>query len=169
MNSGYLCQNAQNMIQRIQTIFLLLVIILGVAFSFVPVLEFASMDAFYVMNAYKTVASNDVTTVIAKNMGVGTIQGIVIVLTVVIIFLFKNRQLQIKMAKLNILLIAFQIAAIVMYSDAVKAAINPNVEEVVTSFKLGALVPVVSLVLTYLSIHFIKKDEALVKSADRLR
>jgi len=157
------------MIQRIQSVLLILVVVLGVVFSFVPILAFTANDLIYVMNAYKTVAFNDASEVIAKNMGVGTLQGIVILLTLVIIFLFKNRQLQLKLAKLNILLIAFQIGAIVMYSDVAKAAIDTNSKEVVTSFKMGAVIPVISLILTYLAIHFIKKDEALVKAADRLR
>ena len=157
------------MIQRIQTVFLAVVIILGVVFSFVPILAFTTTDMDYVMYAYKTVSVNDVTLVVAKNMGVGVLQGIVLLLSLVIIVLFKNRQLQLKLAKLNILLIAFQIAAIVMYSDVAKKAINTNLEEVVVSFKLGAIIPVISLILTYLAIHFIKKDEALVKAADRLR
>ncbi|MCO6498788.1 MAG: DUF4293 domain-containing protein [Vicingus serpentipes] len=155
------------MIQRIQTVFLALVVILGVVFFFVPILAFTSADAIYVMNAYKTVAINDATIVIAKNMGVGVLQGIVLLLALVIIFIYKNRQLQLKLAKFNILLIAFQIAAVVMYSDVAKTAIHTATTEV--SFKLGAIIPVLSLILTYLTIRFIKKDDELVRAADRLR
>jgi len=157
------------MIQRVQTILLAIVVILGVIFSFLPTLGFSGYEADYVMNAYKTVAVDDVTTVVAKNMGVGVMQGLVFLVAFITIFLYKNRSLQIKLSKLNILLIALQIAAVVMYSDVVKTAIGPNANDVLVSFKFGAVIPVVNLILTYLAIRFVKKDDNLIKSADRLR
>lgn len=156
------------MIQRIQTVFILLVAILGVVFSFVPILFFSHGDTEFLMGAYKTI---NITTeaVLTKNMGVGVLQGIVILLAVVIVMLYKNRALQMKLGKLTILLLALQIAAIVMYSDSAKTAINAIEGEVSTGFQFGAIIPVLSLVLTYLAIRFIKKDDELVRSADRLR
>ncbi len=157
------------MLQRIQTIFLVLVVILGVLFSFLPILGFMGYETNYVMNAYKTVAVDDATIIIAKNMGVGVMQGLVFLVALGTIFLYKNRSLQMKLSKLNILLLALQIAAIVMYSDAIKTAIGPNANDVLVSFKFGSVIPVISLILTYLAIRFIKKDDSLVRSADRLR
>lgn len=157
------------MLQRIQTIFLALVVILGVLFSFSPILGFTGYETEYVMNAYKTLAVNDEANVIAKNMGVGVMQGLVFIVALAALFLYKNRSLQMKLGKLNILLISLQIAAIVMYSDTVKMAVGPNVNDVLVSFKFGAVIPVISLILTYLAIRFIKKDDNLIRSADRLR
>jgi len=78
--------------------------------------------------------------------------------------------LQMKLAKLNILLIALQIVAVVFYNDAAKLAIGgEEVDQVIVGFKFGSILPVLSLICTYLSIHFIKKDDKLVKAADRLR
>jgi hypothetical protein len=155
------------MIQRIQTIFLALVAILGIVFSFLPILEFTGYETTSVMSAYKTISLEGV--VILKNMGVGVLQGIVILLVLVIVFMFKKRQLQIKLGKLTILLIAIQIAAIVFYSDAVKAAIQTDPNDVLVAFKAGAIIPVLSLIFTYLAVHFIKKDDKMVRAADRLR
>lgn len=157
------------MLQRIQTVFLALVVILGIVFSFLPILGFSGYEADYIMNAYKTVSVDDATNIIAKNMGVGAMQGLVLLVALATMFLFKNRSLQMKLGKLNILLIALQIAAIVMYSDMVKTAIGPNANDVLVSFKFGSVIPVVSLILTYLAIRFIKKDDNLIRSADRLR
>jgi len=155
------------MIQRIQTIFLVLVVLLGVVASFLPLLEFNGYEASYLMNAYKTVLSDG--TMLTKNMGVGALQGIIQLVALATIFLFKKRQLQIKLGKLNILLIAFQIAAIVLYSDVVREAIGPNPEEIIVSLKLGAIIPVLSLLFSYLAVYFIKKDDKMVRAADRLR
>jgi glucan phosphoethanolaminetransferase (alkaline phosphatase superfamily) len=157
------------MIQRIQTVFLTLVVLLGVAASFLPILTFTSDGASYLMNLYKTVASEELSIVLTKNMGVGAMQGIVQLTAIATLLLFKNRSLQIKIGKLTILLIAFQIAAIVMYSDTVKSLIGKNPEDVIVDFNLGALLPVLSLICAYLAVHFIKKDDQLVRSADRLR
>jgi hypothetical protein len=157
------------MIQRIQTIFLALVVILGIIFSFVPVLGFTGYELDGMMYSYKTLGVGHGATVIANNMGVGVVQGLIILVALVSIFLFKNRGLQMKLGKLNILLIALQIAAIVMYIDTVKLAIGKPVEDVVVSFEIGSIIPLISLILTYLSIRFIKKDEKLVRAADRLR
>ncbi|MFB0925309.1 MAG: DUF4293 family protein [Vicingaceae bacterium] len=95
--------------------------------------------------------------------------GIVQLVALVAILLFKNRSLQIKIGKLIILLIAFQIAAIVMYSDTVKSLMDVSPEDVVISFKFGAVLPVISLICAYLAVYYIRKDDKLVRSADRLR
>ena len=157
------------MIQRIQTIFLALVVILGVAASFLPILEFTGYEATYIMDLYKTVVIDDVTTILNKNMGIGVLQGTIQLIALATIFLFKKRQLQIKLGKLNILLIATQIAVIVLYSDVAKEATGVDLNEIVVSVQMGAAIPVLSLIFTYLAVHFIKKDDKLVRAADRLR
>ena len=157
------------MLQRIQTIFLVLVIILGILFSFSPILEYSFNDLTYVMNAYKSVSIGDTSQIISKNMGTGVLQGLVIIITIIVVLLYTNRPIQIKLCKLNILLIALQIAAIVMYNDVAKTAISANTENIELSFKFGAIIPIISLIMCYLAIHFIKKDDELVRSADRLR
>ncbi|MCB0409919.1 MAG: DUF4293 domain-containing protein [Flavobacteriales bacterium] len=157
------------MIQRVQTLFLIGVILLGVLFSFVPVLGFTAYEATYVMSAYKVVLSKDVTSVVSGNMGVGVLEGVIMIVTLIVIFLYKNRQLQMKLLKLNILLITLQVVALMMYVDVAKAAIGPNENDVLVGFEIGCFIPVLSLLLTYLAIRFIKKDDKLVRAADRLR
>jgi glucan phosphoethanolaminetransferase (alkaline phosphatase superfamily) len=157
------------MIQRVQSLLLAIVVILSIVFSFLPIFEFVGYEATYVMNAYKTHLVDNVNEVISKNMGVGVLQGVIMLLSVVVIFLFKKRQLQMKLLKLNLLLITLQIVAIVMYTDVAKEAIGPNPNDVVMGLQMGAAIPVLCLILVYVSIHFIKKDEALVRAADRLR
>lgn len=157
------------MIQRIQTIFLALVVLLGVAASFFPILLFTGMDGSAVMNLYKTTIVDNPDIILTKNMGIGAMQGIVQLVALATIFLFKNRSLQIKLGKLTILLIAFQIAAVVMYSDVVKSASGFDGTEPSINFEFGAIIPVLSLIFTYLAVHFIKKDDKMVRAADRLR
>jgi len=157
------------MLQRIQSVLLAVVVLLSIGFSFLSLFEFSGYEATYVMGAYKTTLVGDATSVIAKSMGVGVLQGIILLVSLVVIFLFKKRQLQMKLLKLNLLLITLQIVAIVMYTDAVKSAMGPNPEDIVMGLKIGAAVPVLCLILVYVAIRFIKKDEDLVRAADRLR
>lgn len=160
------------MIQRVQSLLLLFIIILGILFSFSPILEIAFQDKIYIMNAYNTYNFSEaegINLVTFKNIGIGTLGGITILLSIAIIFLFKNRQLQIKLSKLLLLLLTFQVVAIFVYLDASKAFLNPTKFPLEIHYKIGMFLPFISLILSYLTIRFIKKDEKLVRSADRLR
>lgn len=157
------------MIQRIQSVFLALVFVLGIVLFISPVLSFISYENVFIMNAYHTINSVD-NTVVSKNIGIGAMQGLIAILALISIFLYKKRQLQIKLCKFNILLVALQIAAIVMYIDVAKETISPDAPNgVLIGIKYGAIFPILSLIFLYLSIRFIKKDEDLIRSADRLR
>lgn len=157
------------MLQRIQTVYLGLVVILGFVFSFIPVLEFSYEGNQYFMNAYHTVLveENGVKDIF-RNMGVGTLSGLVVLNSLIVIFLYKKRQLQIKLCKLNILLLALEVAGIALYADAAKELIAIE-GEVETKMTFGIFIPVISLILTYLATRAIRKDEELVRAADRLR
>ena len=62
------------MIQRIQTVFLALVVLLGVAASFLSIMTFTGGEGSYIMNLYKTViGSNESGEFLTKNMGVGAL------------------------------------------------------------------------------------------------
>ncbi len=157
------------MIQRIQSVFLALIFVVGMLLFIAPILSFTSYENSFVMNAYHTINSVD-NTVVSKNIGIGAMQGLVALLALVSVFLYKKRQLQIKLCKLNILMVAIQIAAIVLYIDVAKETISPNApNDVLIGIKYGAIFPILSLIFLYLSIRFIKKDEDLIRSADRLR
>src|SRR5690606_9793440 len=113
------------MIQRIKSVFLLLVFILGALLFISPILSFISIEVSFQMNAYHTYNLTD-HLIVSKNIGIGAMQGLVALLALVTIFLFKKRQLQLKLCKLNLLLITVQIAAIVFYIDVAKEAISPQ-------------------------------------------
>ena len=158
------------MIQRIQSVFLLLVFVLGATLFVLPVLGFTSYESSYIMNAYHTFDITDASKIVSKNVGIGAMQGLISLLALATIFLYKKRQLQIKLCKLNLLLVTIQIAALVLYIDVAKEGISPtSPNDVIIGVKLGTFIPLISFVLLYLATRFIKKDEDLVRSADRLR
>ena len=84
-------------------------------------------------------------------------------LSLVSIFLFNNRKLQFVLGRLNILLNFFLLGVFVYWS-----LIIPGEMEI-SEKGIGMFFPVLSIVFLVLANKAIKKDEDLVKSADRFR
>lgn len=90
---------------------------------------------------------------------------LVIILSFVAILKYKNRKKQMQIIKIDIFFNILLIACIfLIYSKMINTRIN--VEE---EYNTGAFLPLLSLVFLVLSYRGVKKDEELVKSADRLR
>ena len=132
------------MIQRIQTVLLLLATIaMGLLFIF-PYVEVASDDYFVfeypIMSAFT---------------------AIVVIGFLITIFLYKNRNLQYRIARaLLLFIIAFVGYGIYQLSQV-------NFEQI--SFEFGGVLPIVAGILASFAASKIKQDEDLVRSVDRLR
>lgn len=86
-------------------------------------------------------------------------------LAIICIFLFKNRRLQFR---LSILGVIFSIGFLFLEYLKVEEFIKEK--KIVTgSYQLGALLPLVMIVFFIMAARGIYKDEKLVKSLDRLR
>jgi hypothetical protein len=85
-------------------------------------------------------------------------------LALIAILLFKNRPLQMKIALVSLLFILAGIgfSAYLLFTQA---------SEVMSSLQLGigAFLPILGIILIVLANRYIKKDEKLVRSMDRLR
>ncbi|WP_346881430.1 DUF4293 domain-containing protein [uncultured Algibacter sp.] len=84
-------------------------------------------------------------------------------LSIVAIFMFKNRKLQFVLGRLNIIL------NFILLGFFVYQSLNVSGETAVSEKGIGMFLPIVSIVLLALANKAIKKDEDLVKSVDRLR
>ncbi|GGK19466.1 hypothetical protein GCM10007962_11940 [Yeosuana aromativorans] len=84
-------------------------------------------------------------------------------LSLISIFMYKNRKLQFMLGRLNIILNFFLLGFFVYQS------LNVSGETVVSEKGIGMFLPIISIVLLVLANKAIKKDEDLVKSVDRLR
>ena len=140
------------MIQRIQSVYLLLVTVLLVVAICMPVGQFIGADG--------------VTAHVFKPLGVALADGgFQSTWGLFGIFLFRNRMLQIRMTIFSsILLIGYYIAFCV-FMFILKGDLDA------TAFQLGwaLCLPVVAIILNYLAFRAIYKDEVMVKAADRLR
>ncbi len=136
------------MLQRIQTIYLLLAAGVSAGLSmFLPYginedgIELYAKEVFFLLGMF-----------------VGSA-----VLSLVAIFLFKNRQLQFVLGRINILLNFILLGVFVYWSLTVSG------ETRVSEKGIGMIIPIISIVLLVMANKAIKRDENLVKSVDRLR
>ncbi len=153
------------MIQRIQSIFLLLAAIVMALLLFGP-MYFVSVDK-AVTNAapMETMLADGV---FETNDHIILLILVVVsmILPLVILFLFKNRVLQMKLGRINVTLIVLTLALSVILFLNDYRQISEGTE---ITIEFGYLAPVIAIILLALAIRFIKKDEKLVRSADRLR
>ena len=146
----------ENMIQRIQSLYLLIVILLNGGLIWIVKLWVNNENQdFYVVDSFSgesmILKIMSVLFYVAAFIGFWTI------------FKFKNRQLQFVMGRL-IILTNFIILGILVYFT-----LNLSGETIVSEKGIGLLIPILSVVFVVLANKAIKKDEELVKSVDRLR
>lgn len=84
-------------------------------------------------------------------------------ISLVTIFMFKNRKLQFVLDRLNILLNFFLLGVFVYWSLSLPGEVD------ISEKGIGMFLPIISIVFLVLANKAIKKDEDLVKSVDRLR
>ncbi len=143
------------MIQRIQTVYLFLASIVSGGLIFVFNLWNTVKEKIFVVNLF----SKEVFTlkVIPLMFFMSAI------LSIVSIFLFKNRKLQFVLGRIIILINLF-LLGLLMY-----LSLNISGETTVSEKGIGMFLPIVVILLIVLANKAIKKDEDLVKSVDRLR
>lgn len=156
------------MIQRIQSVFLLLASAAGLLTFFFPIANFFSDNysiQFSVMGIEKfTDYSDDVS---VNTIPLMCCSAMIVILPFITIFLYKRRYLQIRITRFTIFLDLIFLALVFFYYV-------PNIEEVTLStaeyIKLvGIYLPLLSLILLILAIRFISKDEKKIRAADRIR
>ena len=161
------------MIQRIQTLYLLLVVILGTLLCIFSPVEFLLPDA------------TDYVSLHALDKWPLAVMSIAIpLLALVTIGLYKRRLLQVRLNIMNVVLCLGYYALLALYVAYIVKGYEPlgavscelstvncqlstvNCEWYLT---MWSAIPLVNVVLTMMATRRILKDEALVRAADRLR
>lgn len=148
------------MIQRIQTVFLLLAVLFLTLQTFTPMVLSKSPEPEGVFQDGRLLVSEYQVSL--------ALLAAAILASLITIFLFKNRKLQKNLVILSIvLIIACHIAGYFYFfpsgsqsTSTLQAGLKPAV---------GAVLPLFGLILLALAYRFIDKDEKIVKSMDRLR
>lgn len=160
------------MIQRIQTLYLLLVVALGITLCFVPVVQFVTPEGAEVVRAWELTALGMTETTVTELPAIqlnglwGLLLASIIipVMALVDIFLYNKRLLQARLNIFTIMLCLGYYGVLAIYIYLAKLMIDVDV------YVMGwACLPLVCLVLTVMATRRILKDEAMVRAADRLR
>jgi hypothetical protein len=156
------------MIQRIQTIYLLLALICVALMYAIPFAEISTSANNYIFNHNGLMSGEKNMAGLPYHIVIAILCGI----TLVTIFLYKKRSLQLKLGRLNFLLhVAF---VVILFFDADGAANAlmkelPEGEAILIAYKAGFYLPVAAIAFLMLANRSIKKDDELIRSLDRLR
>jgi len=161
------------MIQRIQTIYLLIVVALGITLCFVPVLQLVTPEEANELRIYELGASGlnlitneDCQPVVnlQGRWGLLVTTALIPLLALVDIFLYKKRLLQARLNIFTILLCLGYYGVLAIYVWLAKMSLGVD-----WHILPWAAIPLVCFVLTLMATRAILKDEALVRAADRIR
>jgi len=153
------------MIQRIQTLFLLGVLVLVSMLYFFPLAELIDPANISYSFLYRGIPSlTEGEAMLFKAYPVAILLTIIVLNVCVTIFSYKKRIRQIRLTVFNIFCM-LGMMGLVYYS------INSQVEEMnaIANYSIVNVFPLVGVVLSYLAIRHIGKDEAMVRSMDRIR
>jgi Domain of unknown function (DUF4293) len=156
------------MIQRIQSVYLLLVTVLMSLMIFFPLASLGLHDGqsvvFYSYGVNKYIFQGNAE-MITRTLPVLLLVCLTGIISFVNIFQFRRRVIQMRICLVNILLLALLLFGILLYYYIVKNSLP--VENHI--MKLPGIFPVVGIILTLLAYRNIHEDEILVQSYDHLR
>lgn len=162
------------MIQRIQSVYLLLAAVMGVLIFFFPIATYLSDTNYFNFMIY---AIENLSRDPFDEMGVvadritnwftiplSVLQILIVVIALITIFRYRKRTLQMRLNYLNIFLNVLLVGGIFYASTILEqeTGVRPQ-------YGIGGIFPLIAIVLTFLANHNIRKDERLIRSADRLR
>jgi uncharacterized membrane protein len=159
------------MLQRIQSVFLFLVVVFGVLALLFPIAEFTgdmNMLRFYLYSVedLSPAPFGDAAFTYGRwfTLPLALGQFFIILLAFITLFQYKRRIFQIRLNLLNILLNVLLIGGIFYYASMLETASGATAD-----YKIATLFPLLSVVMIFLANHYIRKDEKLIRSANRLR
>lgn len=172
------------MIQRIQTLYLFVVVVLFATMVATPLLDFkinnvkldvenkeqakpdvkVTKDVKVYQMTYKGIVDKESGDMLISTSLVTLYEIVVAVIALITIFLYKNRGSQIKLTIFNMVLqVGFYVVIAIYMYTAYKYA------ETDFDFHMPIVFPLISLILSYLAFRAIFKDDLLVKSLGRVR
>jgi len=147
------------MIQRIQTVFIFVATLLV---STLYKLKFADLVVNDELLTFTAKGISNSTEVVFDGLPILIFIGIIAILHVVVIFMFKKRLRQIRMLAFTMILLLGLFGMFFYFTYA-------GFENAKVAFKVPVAFPLVAIILDYLAIRAIGKDEALIRSMDRIR
>lgn len=147
------------MIQRVQTLYLLVSILLLGFLFLLPFAEIVVGSDVYLFN-YKGIMLNG--SVKESGMAISIFIAIIMAIHVYVISNFKKRIRQMRILVFTIILLLGLFGLFFFFTAY-------SFENAQISYKISMTFPLIAIILDYLAIRGIGKDEALIRSIDRIR
>lgn len=173
-HDSHFCQNFNSMLQRIQSVFLLFVAVIMIAILFLPMWnkidtaaqETVSLNAFQLVYSSYDAAGNFTVMATQDTFWISVFAILAAAVALFSIFQYKNRLRQIQLGALNSLVMAGCLGMTYYYATKGDQMLSPDT---VGNYQAGFFIIAGALLFNSLANRFIRRDDRLVKSADRIR
>lgn len=157
------------MIQRIQSLYLLVAAALVAVMFFTPLAWFADASSRIEMGTFAVLDAEGAR--VLSTLYLGLLLLLAGGLSLVTIFLFRRRLLQIRLCVVSMVLLAGGAVMEGVYYYLCRRAFFglEHMGEPLSGVRPAAVLPLVALLLVFLASRAILRDELLVRSADRIR
>lgn len=155
------------MLQRIQTVYLLAATVLMSLMLFLPLAEIAAQGTgiYRVLSKGWYITEGETVELAMATWPVFILAMVLVLLTLINIWLYRNRKLQLRICIYSIIL-AFGLIGLVYYYFVVGFR---QLDEPLYALRFPLVLPAIFIILIYLAFRGIRKDEILVRSLDRIR
>lgn len=155
------------MIQRIQSIFLFLAFASALAVFFFPIASLLGEFYYVKLTVFEVVEQAQYDMVWPNTLPLAAVMGLTGLLSFVVIFIYKNRTAQMRLIRFAMLLNIVFLALIFFYYIPELESIIDTTADYVT--EVGIYLSIVPLIFLVLALRYIRKDQKLIRAADRLR
>ena len=152
------------MIQRIQSLYLLLAAGLMAVLCFVPFASFLHEGEVFRQTVWGISSTGETVAKVVPTLPMGILAVLSALLPFVIIFLYKNRGLQMRLCIAEIVLLVGMVIYMAMYLFRSGSDISDRI-----ALSVVDIFPVLAMILVFMAFKRIMKDHLLVKSLDRIR
>lgn len=155
------------MIQRIQSLYLLVSIVVSIVIFFLALGYLGEQNELkYTVCGFFYVESGEM---LSFNFLLSTILSLTILIQFISIFLFKKRRIQAILVQVSLITLLVFVVLALLHQD-----IFPVVHESITSvtgisFNWNVALIFIPWIFSYMALKGIKKDEALIRSVNRMR
>lgn len=153
------------MVQRIQSVFFLISAIVGVLLFLIPLSEYHSGDGTFTVYGCRTL--DEAGELVRINYELIAELLLVVLFNLIAIFSYKKRGRQMQLGKLSILIGVLFLVNALLYAEYVELPWKGDDKMFIA--QIGTYIAIIPLVTSYLAVRYVKKDDDLVKAADRLR
>ncbi len=158
------------MIQRIQTIYWLIVTILSALACWLPIADISGDLLQCSLSAWQlTFVTSDAAETVVHLWGFFAISVTIPLVSFLSIWLYKKRMLQIRLCVVNMVLMLGYYVILGVCVWKIVSTFQTEFGLQMFGLHIAAVFPLINIILTWLAMRGVAKDEAKVRAADRLR